>query len=231
MCIIGFVGFFTATWEEFYSGLLYLGPINGAVEGSSMVQLCFLLAAFFGKGFFGTPCKLFFGHTFGTALAFLFIFPFIFTVVGNFVTVFKSCAKKGISKLSALYSLLPAVILTASYASFLLISDSGIMNVAPRVFLLAWGFSFSYAVCNMMVCYICDLFYQPHFLAVYLSLLLPINACLHIVPDWFVVYSLFFLSSVQTLVYIVCIANEFANELKIKIFTAVPKKFPPKKEE
>jgi len=41
--------FITATWEETHTGILCLGPINGPVEGTTILSIASIISAIFGS--------------------------------------------------------------------------------------------------------------------------------------------------------------------------------------
>jgi len=43
------ITFYAATWETFYTHTLYLGYINGPVDGTLSICLAFLLTGYFGE--------------------------------------------------------------------------------------------------------------------------------------------------------------------------------------
>jgi hypothetical protein len=48
--------FYVSTWEEYHTGVLYLGVMNGPTEGLLAAQLCMLLSAWLGTG--GCVCLM-----------------------------------------------------------------------------------------------------------------------------------------------------------------------------
>jgi len=53
LCLMtGETGFWLATWEEYHTGSLYLGIVNGPTEGLQLISLFYLAAYFFGGQIF-----------------------------------------------------------------------------------------------------------------------------------------------------------------------------------
>lgn len=56
---IFFVGIYSAfhftTLEEYYSGMLYLGPLNGISDGSFFIIVASFISGLFGNNFWATP--------------------------------------------------------------------------------------------------------------------------------------------------------------------------------
>lgn len=48
MTVFGMATFFMSTWEEYYTGVLFLGLVSGPVEGAITLIACSLLSAFYG---------------------------------------------------------------------------------------------------------------------------------------------------------------------------------------
>jgi phosphatidylglycerophosphate synthase len=46
---ICFAVFITITWEEWHTGILYLGVINGPVEGQTILSIASIVSAYFGN--------------------------------------------------------------------------------------------------------------------------------------------------------------------------------------
>jgi ethanolaminephosphotransferase len=114
--------FFLPTWEEYHTGILYLGYINGPTEGLLSVITTILVSAVFGPAVWFTQVSLFGVYSVYlvdlTLAAFVALF-LLYYVPSCLWTVKAECARKGTSFLSALFQLFPMALGTLCVALWL----------------------------------------------------------------------------------------------------------------
>lgn len=81
MALSGYIAFYASTWEEYHTGVLYLGYISGPVEGAWSVVICSIVTAIFGIGTWDTQIS--------NGLVLKDIVPAIF-ILGSISTVITS---------------------------------------------------------------------------------------------------------------------------------------------
>lgn len=118
-------GFYLPTWEEYHTGVLYLGFINGPTEGLLAVITTILISAAFGPEiwFKSVAVPAFFGVSSVKVVDFViaaFMGLFTFYYVPSCVwTVYCECKKKGSSFVVAISQLFPMAVGTGSVALWL----------------------------------------------------------------------------------------------------------------
>jgi ethanolaminephosphotransferase len=140
--------FFTATVEEFYTGEMRLGIINGPNEGLLIAVITNLITAAFGPRFW-TSSSPFFGVSWNVALLLLTILCGTVTMIENWARIFYTiyCRRKSKHSRGRLYPELgkfnyfvaisrfaPFVVLCAGFFVWAAFSPSNVMQRNPRAF-------------------------------------------------------------------------------------------------
>ncbi len=156
---IGFVPFVFATWEEYFTGKLTLGQVNGPSDGMFMCQL-FCMAGFCIPGIYTTSYAAMFPFLASTPVANLTIgtFPLLLgwvgipaTVLGNIYQVVK---KRSLFPQPASY-LLPFLCMgLIGWVWVWLQPDFFLLHT--RAYCFSLGFLFCQMICSLMVAHICD---------------------------------------------------------------------------
>ncbi|KAF9366224.1 hypothetical protein BGX34_005150 [Mortierella sp. NVP85] len=119
--------FFLSTWEEYHTGVLYLGYINGPTEGLIIACVVMLISGFQGPLFWRTNAATLFGTNFGIIpenwiLLDLLVAGMTFLlVVGHIppcvISVYRACKEQNKSVVAAYSELLPiSLFLVCAYA-------------------------------------------------------------------------------------------------------------------
>ena len=95
-----FAVFIASTWEEFHTGVLYLGPVNGPIEGTTMLSACSILTGVMGRQIWDTV--VFREYRLKDCLVAFIATTSLITIVSSIVTVLR---KKG---LRPMHDLLPS---------------------------------------------------------------------------------------------------------------------------
>jgi ethanolaminephosphotransferase len=117
--------FFFSTWENYYTGCLYLGYVNGPTEGIILGTIVMMLSGIFGVEMWWKPLSYYLGtwvesivtekcKLVDVLLIFMFLFSFITQIPITIYSVRKACQRKGESFLSALTNTLPFLIYASS---------------------------------------------------------------------------------------------------------------------
>lgn len=163
--------FYLTTWEEYHTGILYLGPFSGPVEGILMIVIIYVITGIFGPAFWDTKI-LTFTHldripqvvqnvpNIGLNESFMVFgaFGLAFNIVSSYRNVIKATKSDGKSSLKPLVYLLPFVV-SATFQIFWLLSpsyhDSAIIHSPLFLpFLCAWGLQFAHQVGRMILSHI-----------------------------------------------------------------------------
>ncbi|KAF9284575.1 hypothetical protein BGZ74_001708 [Mortierella antarctica] len=119
--------FFLSTWEEYHTGVLYLGYVNGPTEGLIIACVVMLISGFKGPMFWRSEVVEVFGTNFGIfpkdwilldlmvcGMTLLLVFGHIPPCL---IAVYKSCKEKNQSVVAAYSELLPmSLFLVSAYA-------------------------------------------------------------------------------------------------------------------
>lgn len=84
--------FIASTWEEYHTGLLYLGPINGPVEGTTLLSVCSIISGIMGRQIWDT--RVYQQFRLKDVLVSFIAISSTITIITSIITVLK---KKGIT--------------------------------------------------------------------------------------------------------------------------------------
>lgn len=163
--------FYLTTWEEYHTGVLYLGPFSGPVEGILMIVIIYVITGIFGPTFWDKKLLTFtrldripqvVQHVPNIGLNESFMvfgaFALAFNIFSSYRNVIKATKSDGKSSLKPLVYLLPFVV-SATLQIFWLLSpsyhDSAIIHSPLFLpFLCAWGLQFAHQVGTMILSHI-----------------------------------------------------------------------------
>ncbi|KAG1726148.1 CDP-alcohol phosphatidyltransferase-domain-containing protein [Suillus lakei] len=163
--------FYLTTWEEYHTGVLYLGPFSGPVEGILMIVVIYVITGIFGPTFWDQKILTFtrldrilqvVQHVPNIGLNESFMvfgaFALAFNIVSSYRNVLKATKADGKSSLKPLVYLLPFVV-SATLQIFWLLSpsyhDSAIIHSPLFLpFLCAWGLQFAHQVGRMILSHV-----------------------------------------------------------------------------
>lgn len=163
--------FYLTTWEEYHTGVLYLGPFSGPVEGILMIVIIYIISGIFGPTFWDKkiltvtrldriPQVVQHIPNIGLNESFMVFgaFALAFNIVSSYRNVIKATKADGKSSLKPLIYLLPFVV-SATLQIFWLLSpsyhDSAIIHSPLFLpFLCAWGLQFAHQVGRMILSHV-----------------------------------------------------------------------------
>ncbi|KAG0706676.1 CDP-alcohol phosphatidyltransferase-domain-containing protein [Suillus ampliporus] len=163
--------FYLTTWEEYHTGVLYLGPFSGPVEGILMIVIIYIVSGICGPTFWD---KKFLAFTrldripqvaqhvpnIGLNESFMVFggFALAFNIISSYRNVIKSTKAAGKSSLKPLIYLLPFVVSATLQILWLLspsYHDSAIIHSPLFLpFLCAWGLQFAHQVGRMILSHV-----------------------------------------------------------------------------
>jgi len=149
------VVFFSAQWEQYYSGILELGYIN-VTEAQFMVMFIHGFTAYKGPGIWLQQYSAF-GYTLPLNL-WLLVFQsvsIIGTMLKNFWTVNVSIINKKLNAIEVYSNFLPCLFGTVFSALWGYFSPSHILQTHSHIFLLAIGFLFANMVGRIVFARMC----------------------------------------------------------------------------
>ncbi|OCH95703.1 Choline/ethanolaminephosphotransferase [Obba rivulosa] len=163
--------FYLTTWEEYYTGQLYLGVFSGPVEGILIIVSIYLITAIFGPRFWDQNFITLSGLNrypfiaknvpyLGLNEAFMVFagFGLAFNIITSYINVYKSRVSNKKGPLVPLLFLLPLPV-SAAIEVFWLSSPSfkrsAIINSPHFVpFLCAWGLQFAHQVSRIILAHL-----------------------------------------------------------------------------
>ncbi|KAH7886398.1 CDP-alcohol phosphatidyltransferase-domain-containing protein [Phlebopus sp. FC_14] len=163
--------FYLTTWEEYYTGLLYLGPFSGPVEGILMIVFIYIISGIFGPSFWDQRILTFTRleripevaaavPNIGLNEAFMVFgaFALAFNIISSYRNVHKAMKAAGKSSFKPLFYLLPFVVSAVLQVLWLLnpsFHDSTIIKSPLFLpFLCAWGLQFAHQVGRIILSHV-----------------------------------------------------------------------------
>lgn len=136
--------FYLPTWEEYHTGVLYLGYVNGPTEGLLAVIGTICVSGIFGPSVWFRSIQIFSRSFFIIDLTILgFVALFIFYYVPScLITVYQECRKKGTSYTEALMQLFPMAAGTLCVAMWLFSRHSSVQTSNFILFFTTVGIVF-----------------------------------------------------------------------------------------
>lgn len=163
--MITILTFFYSTWENYYTGRLYLGYINGPTEGLIIGTLIMFLSGVFGPQMWWKPLSHYLGDWVNSivtekcklidmVLLFMIIFSIISQIPITFYSVYKACKKNGESFVNALTSTLPFLIYGA--ATYLWVSSpySTVLTDHQILFIIVIGIVFGRIATDIILAHV-----------------------------------------------------------------------------
>lgn len=149
--------FYLTTWEEYYTGTLFLSLFSGPVEGIIIVCCLFLATAAFGPGFWNASIvdipglfPLTFQHLYLIFGAVGLLFNIV-TAAGN---VLKSCREKKIATGPAMRGVIPYVLFYTTLFIWVTVSPILIQTYLLIPFMLGVGFSVALSVGRIITAHV-----------------------------------------------------------------------------
>jgi len=225
--------FYLATWEEFHTGVLKFGYINGPDDGIVMIISLFLVP-FFSSDFFVTPVSElvgfhFFGWKVNQLMWYLSLFQMGLTAVSHLTNVRFYLKQNKKSVIPAVRHLLSFSIFSGSAVVwYFLQPDFWITNAIPIY--LTYGLCFGEIVGRLIVGHLClqDVYFIQR--PVIPLLCMVANALgqfligTALVNQDYLFYGYILATLASYLHYVLGITKELCASLKISCFTIVPKR-------
>ncbi|KAG9313835.1 hypothetical protein JVU11DRAFT_4600 [Chiua virens] len=163
--------FYLTTWEEWHTGILYLGPFSGPVEGILMIIFIFIISGLFGPSFWDQRLLTFTRldaiprivevvPDIGLNEAFMVFaaFGLAFNIVSSYWNVWKAMRSTGKSILKPLISLLPFIVSVSLLVLWLLHPSFHNFTILQSPlflpFMCAWGLQFAHHVGEMILSHV-----------------------------------------------------------------------------
>lgn len=154
--------FYLSTWEEYHTGTLYLGLINGPVDGCIYMMIVYIITGFYGPELWNQNISTVFGLTknfvpFDLKLNVVFVITcsclISFVLVTSLLNVYKECKRKKTSAFVAFLGILPFALF--SFLIIFWLSNSSVVFQKHFIpFILASGVSFGNIVGKMIVAHV-----------------------------------------------------------------------------
>ncbi|KAK9685551.1 hypothetical protein K7432_015462, partial [Basidiobolus ranarum] len=147
------IPFYLSTWEEYHTGVLYLGVINGPTEGLVMSCVCNILTGIYGPQLWRSPAVDFFGKLtpsfipesaslLDVMLVFMYSLIVFIHSPACFIAVRKACAKKNQSYFTALLQLFPMTVYLLGIYFWLASPGSVVLKEHLILFIITVGIVF-----------------------------------------------------------------------------------------
>jgi ethanolaminephosphotransferase len=157
--------FFYSTWENYYTGRLYLGYVNGPTEGLILGTIIMMLSGIFGVEMWWKPLSYYLGSWVESIvtekcklidfiLLFMILFSFVTQIPITFYSVRKACRKNGKSFLSALTSTLPFLIYVSSTYLWVSSPNSVVLTDHQILFTLTIGIVFGRIATDIILAHV-----------------------------------------------------------------------------
>ena len=169
--LLAIVPFYFSTWEEYYTGQLYLGYINGPTEGLVMSCASMLVSGYYGPQIWHTPVNHFLPSSlagryfddswtlvhimFSMMTCLLFFLHIPFSLHG----VYNACQKKKSSFAKALFGLNTIIVFLAAAYFWAHAADSVIISQHATLFILTTGIVFGRIAAKIILAYVTSMPY------------------------------------------------------------------------
>ena len=187
------VAFYFSTWEEYYTGVLYLGYVNGPTEGLVLACTIMILSGLYGPHIWMLPARSVLPVTLGSlipedwtltyAIAVQMTLLLVFLHIPfSLYNVYKVCRRKKISFAGALVGILPLMVWGVSGYLWLAAPSSRIVQQHCMLFIAAMGIVFGRMATKIILAYVTRSKF-PFFTVMFLPLIggtVAANA-----PEWF----------------------------------------------
>ncbi|KAJ1983043.1 hypothetical protein H4R33_004916 [Dimargaris cristalligena] len=233
--------FYLSTWEEYHTGVLFLGIINGPTEGLILACTAMFCSGLYGPGIYQLNARAALGawapdflpadYKVVDCCMFLLLAGAIFTHAPYcLLAVFRACRRKQISYFRTLGELLPMVLFLGSAYLWLASPDSSIFaDQHVALFILTAGIAFGRIATKIILAHVTQSAF-PWFTVQIFPVL--IGAALTNVPRWLGLapiltptYELYFLwgsfvfASVAYIHWSLFVIDRFCTYLNIKCLT------------
>eukprot|EP00438_Fugacium_kawagutii_P006240 Skav208389 [mRNA] locus=scaffold3508:218260:225878:+ [translate_table: standard] len=157
--------FFFATWEEHFTGSLYLGPFNGPTDGVLIVCISYVITALASDPTDLWNAQFAFGMSRAEAMIAFYAICVLFTVLGNICSVLKELGRRHHKhpETSLMSAVVAALSLTLPFCLHLLMGyfviGTGSLNLRMSFWFL--GFSFLILVSQLQLSNVCSETYKP----------------------------------------------------------------------
>eukprot|EP00741_Cyanophora_paradoxa_P014372 tig00000190_g13863.t1 len=165
-----FVTFYLASWEEYHTGVLFLGIVSGPIEGIICICIVYMMTAFVGPAFWTNTFAdwgyygVFAGMQMNEVFAVGFCTTAALTGVWNIRTVILEVRRSGGRLGPSFRLLLPTVLLTVLTCWWLYVSPSAILRHRARSAICLVGFIASNQVARIIIARLCNCPFQPGYL-------------------------------------------------------------------
>ena len=190
---ISTVAFYFTTWEEYHTGVLHLGLINGPTEGLVLATACMLISGYYGPSFWQRPLMTMLptwlhGYapadwTLSETMAWMMVAVLVcFQIPLSLVSVYEACRKKQQSFVKTFPQLLPMLVFTVFGYLWLSAPGSRIIGRDVAVFVLTLGLVFGRMATKIILAYVTR---QAHPMFTIQLFPLVIGALFANAPTWF----------------------------------------------
>jgi len=157
--------FFYSTWENYYTGTLYLGYVNGPTEGLILGTVIMMLSGIFGVEMWWKPLSYYVGtwvesivtekcKLIDLLLVFMFLFSFVSQIPITFFSVRNACKKNGKSYLSAMTSTLPFLVYVSSTYLWISSPNSVVLTDHQILFTITIGIVFGRIATDIILAHV-----------------------------------------------------------------------------
>jgi len=215
--------FYFNTWEEYYTGELILGEINGPSDGQLVIQIVFMTTYFFGQSFWDQEFAA--GLSRNTCAVYGVMFACIVTLLRHvFNVVVKSnhpmIKKDGVC--IALTRLIPYALINYLFVLWVETSEQDIFALHPLICIFTLGSLVAKLTVHLMLDHVTDTYHEPWRKTVAIVLIIACHTLLtgiEAVDEEIMLFEFFVLSVLTTAHLIIGVCSEVANSLEIPVFT------------
>jgi len=157
--------FYYSTWENYYTGRLYLGYVNGPTEGIILGTVIMTLSGIFGVDMWWKPLSYYLGtwvesvvtekcKLIDVVIVCMFAFCFVTQIPITFFSVRKACKENGKSYLSAMTSTLPFLIYACSTYLWVSSPNSTVLTDHQILFIITIGIVFGRIATDIILAHV-----------------------------------------------------------------------------
>lgn len=163
LLVIGYIPFMTATWEEYHTGRLVLGYINGPGEGIVMVEMAFWWTWYAGPAFWWKPAGIVLpwlpeglhGFSMNKVLVIVSFIGLLFSALPNVINVQRHVLQHRKTTLAqAMSHLLPGTVVLTTSWYWIFHSPEHLWESDSRLVALFMGVCFAYCMSNLTLAHV-----------------------------------------------------------------------------
>eukprot|EP00761_Pharyngomonas_kirbyi_P007035 gb/GECH01007044.1/.p1 GENE.gb/GECH01007044.1/~~gb/GECH01007044.1/.p1 ORF type:complete len:400 (+),score=43.92 gb/GECH01007044.1/:1-1200(+) len=243
LLLSGYLPFLTATWEEYFRGGLFLGYVNGPIEGLLLVIGAQLFGFVVGHDWFEISVAEHVGAVWprgaamvsmkaprmgemriGIAFVMVSVVVMSLSTIPNLLTTIKIVRQKKYNLLRAISYLFPTLSILGCGMIWMEMSPGNIFQQHPHLFFLGIGINCTYVINHLTLAFLVQSSYRIFYKTAFILYVATANAALGnimgiMIPEEILLYIYFALGLLNYLTFVFRVVNQVASFLEIDVLS------------